>query len=156
MKRLAVTSMALVLGLCASSHSYAISAETGGALIGGVLGGVAGSQFGSGSGKTAATIGGVVIGAFVGSQVGKSLNKNQQRSVERAWYHALQRAMNSGRTQYWNSQGVNGRVIPGRIYQTRRGPACGNFSSVTYARDGGAYRNNGKACQDYNGYWRVR
>ncbi|TCP11348.1 uncharacterized protein YcfJ [Crenobacter luteus] len=50
-----------------------VTAENGGAVIGGLLGGLAGNQVGGGSGKKVATVVGAIGGAMVGRQIGQQM-----------------------------------------------------------------------------------
>ena len=134
-----------------SPTAYAFTKEQGGALIGGIAGGVVGSQFGEGSGKTAATIGGVLIGGFLGSQVGRSMDKQQRTRAEYASSDAFQNALHTGEITHWSSDNVSGKVVPGHFYSHY----CRYYISYVY-HHGHSYRENGRACENSNGYWRIR
>lgn len=60
-----------------------VTAENGGALLGGLVGGVLGHQVGGGKGKTAATIVGAIGGAMAGQQIARNTQGTRPTTAAR-------------------------------------------------------------------------
>ncbi|WP_024300957.1 glycine zipper 2TM domain-containing protein [Pseudogulbenkiania sp. MAI-1] len=68
-----------------------MTAENGGALLGGIVGGVLGHQVGGGKGKTAATIVGAIGGAMAGQQIARNTQGTRPTATTRTVCRPTQR-----------------------------------------------------------------
>lgn len=68
-----------------------VTAENGGALLGGLVGGVLGHQVGGGKGKTAATIVGAIGGAMAGQQIARNTQGTRSTTATRTVCRPSQR-----------------------------------------------------------------
>lgn len=127
-----------------------LTREGVGTAAGAVAGGVLGSTIGSGAGKTVAIVGGALLGGLLGDYVGKEMD---QESVD-AYDIASQRALESGQTQSWKSNGQSGTITPYGQYIDALGRTCREYSQFIYVR-GQRYENRGTACREPDGMWRI-
>ncbi|SME94503.1 glycine zipper 2TM domain-containing protein [Pseudogulbenkiania subflava] len=95
-----------------------VTAENGGALLGGLVGGVLGHQVGGGKGKTAATIVGAIGGAMAGQQIARNTQGARPTTAARTVCHPSQREELAGYEVTYEYHGQRNTVTlpsdPGR------------------------------------------
>ncbi len=142
----AVLSISIIMSGCASK-------QDSGTIIGAIAGALVASQFGGGDGKLAMVALGTLGGAFLGNEVGKSMDEVDRMKAQ----SAIKNTAMSGNVSYWSNSNTGN-------YGTVR--ALGNYSTSSYGRcrefetnvtiRGKRETLHGKACQQYDGSWRIK
>ncbi len=141
----AVVTVLLILGGCASEPTK----QDTGMIIGGILGGVLGSQVGHGDGRTVAIIIGTMLGGAIGGSVGKSMDDTDRLKTA----HALETVRTGVPSQWKNPDSGNSyAVVPTKTYETNSGP-CREYT-IDAMVGGEPDKIYGTACRQSDGSWK--
>lgn len=154
--RLTTLLLAVVLATsaCASGQGRQIGTAVG-AQTGAIAGAVIGSQVGGSTGwRILGTIVGLAAGAIAGSVIGTILDREDREAADDAYDEAY--FAPAGEAVEWENEesGNSGEVRAEGTSFMRDGRPCRTFEH-SYVADGEVHSDEGVACQEPDGSWRL-